>query len=111
MEIRAPDVQTVRVVHSITGRVLFETGHPRLGQVRVFQLKRWTWDKVRFTLPEGYTLFNVELIHNSRTINSFRALMSLTDEEVLEVGNVIKELLTPSPRVRRVSGGVAVISR
>ena len=101
MEIQAPVVRKVRVVHSITGSVLFEAGHPRLGQIRVFQLKRWTWDKVRTILPEGYTLFNVELIHSSRTINSFRALMSLTDEEVLEVGYVIKELQTPSPRVRR----------
>ena len=62
MEIRAPDVRMVRVVHSITGRVLFEATHPRLGQVRVFLLKQWTWDKVRFTLPEGYSRFNVELI-------------------------------------------------
>ena len=57
MEIRAPDVRMVRVVHSITGRVLFEATH-----VRVFLLKQWTWDKVRFTLPEGYSRFNVELI-------------------------------------------------
>ena len=37
----------------------------------------------------------------NRTLNAFRALMSLTDEEVLEIGYVIKELRTPGPRARR----------
>ena len=51
MEIRAPDV-----------RMEGYTPSQGLGQVRVFLLKPWTWDKVRFTLPEGYSRFNVELI-------------------------------------------------
>ena len=89
MEIRAPDVRMVRVVHSITGRVLFEATHPRLGQVRVFLLKQWTWDKVRFSLPEGCSKFNVELILDNRTLDAFRALTSLTDEDSLEIGYVI----------------------
>ena len=90
----------VRVVHSITGRVLFEAIHPRLGH-RVFLLKPWTWDKVRYSLPEGYSKFNVELILNNRTLDAFRALTSLTDEDSLEIGYVIKELRTPGPRARR----------
>ena len=90
IEIRAPDVRKVRVVHSITGNLLFEAGHPRLGQIRVFQLQRWTWDRLRTTLPDTYTLFNIDLIHCCRPLLSFRALMSLTEEEVLEVGYVIK---------------------
>ena len=91
----------VRVVHSFTGRVLLEATHPRLGQVRVFLLKQWTWDNVRSTLPEGYSKFNVDLIYNSRTLHALRALMSLTDEDTLEIGYVIKELWVPSPRALR----------
>ena len=101
MESRLPDLRVVRVVHSFTGRVLFEATHPRLGQVRVFLLKQWTWDQVRSSLPEGYSKFNVELIYNNRPLNAFRALMSLTDEDALEIGYVIKELRVPSPRARR----------
>ena len=66
----------VRVVHSFTGRVLSEVTHPRLGQVRVFLLKEWTWDKLKGTMPAGYSKFNVELVHNNRTLDAFRALMS-----------------------------------
>ena len=101
MEIRPPEVQVVRVVHSFTGKVLLEITHPRLGQVRVFLLKEWTWDKLKGTMPEGYSKFNVELVHNNRTLDAFRALTSLTDEDSLEIGYVIKELRTPSPRTRR----------
>ena len=101
MESRPPDLRVVRVIHSFTGRVLLEATHPRLGQVRVFLLKQWTWDKVRNSLPDGYSKFNVELIHNNRPLNAFRALMSLTDEDALEIGYVIKELRVPSPRARR----------
>ena len=101
MESRPPDLRVVRVVHSFTGRLLLEATHPRLGQVRVFFLKQWTWDKVRSSLPDGYSKFNVELIHNNRPLNAFRALMSLTDEDALEIGYVIKELRVPSPRARR----------
>ena len=96
MESRPPDLRVVRVVHSFTGRLLLEATHPRLGQVRVFLLKQWTWDKVRSSLPEGYSKFNVEFIHSDRTLNAFRALMSLTDEDALEIGYVIKELRVPS---------------
>ena len=80
MESRPPDLRVVKVVHSFTGRVLLEASHPRLGQVRVFLLKQWTWEKVRSSLPDGYSRFNVELIHNNRPLNAFRALMSLTEE-------------------------------
>ena len=86
MDSRPPDLRLVRVVHSFTGRVLLEATHPRLGQVRVFLLKQWTWDTVRSTLPEGYSKFNVDLIYNNRTLHAFRALMSLTDEDTLEIG-------------------------
>ena len=86
MDGRPPDLRLVRVVHSFTGRVLFEATHPRLGQVRVFLLKQWTWDSVRSTLPEGHSKFNVDLIYNSRTLHALRALMSLTDEDTLEIG-------------------------
>ena len=101
MEIRPPDVRMVRVVHAFTGRILFEATHPRLGQVRVFVLKEWTWDKLRGTLPEGFSKFNVELIHNNRRLDAFRELMSLTNEDCLEIGYVIKELRAPGPRALR----------
>ena len=52
-------------------------------------------------MPEGYCKFNVELIHENRPLNAFRALMSLTDEDTLEIGYVIKELRVPGPRARR----------
>ena len=51
----------------------------------MFLLKQWTWEKVRSSLPDGYSRFNVELIHNNRPLNAFRALMSLTEEKALEV--------------------------
>ena len=101
MDNRPPDLRLVRVVHSFTGRVVLETTHPRLWQVRVFLLRQWTWDAIRRSLPEGYCKFNVELIHDNRPLNAFRALMSITDEDTLEVGYVIKELRFPSPRARR----------
>ena len=101
MDNRPPDLRLVRVVHSFTGRVVLETTHPRLWQVRVFLLRQWTWDAIRRSLPEGYCKFNVELIHDDRPLNAFRALMSITDEDTLEVGYVIKELRVPSPRTRR----------
>ena len=43
----------------------------------------------------------MDLVHNNRTLHAFRALTSLTDEASLEIGYVIKELRTPSPRARR----------
>ena len=89
------------MVHSFTGRVLLEATHPRLGQIRVFLLKQWTWDKVRDTLLEGYSKFNVERVHDNRTLDAFQALTSLMDEDSLEIGDVIKELRTPSPQTRR----------
>ena len=101
MENRPPDLRLVRVVHSFTGRVVLEATHPRLWQVRVFLLRQWTWDAVRRSLPDGYCKFNVELFHNNRPLNAFRALMSLTDEDTLEIGYVIKELRVPGPRTRR----------
>ena len=55
MESRPPELRVVRVVHSFTGRVLLEATHPRLGQVRVLLLKQWAWDKVRSSLPDGYS--------------------------------------------------------
>ena len=97
MEIRPPDLRVVRVVHSFTGRVVLEVTHPRLGQVRAFLLQQWTWDVVGSSLPDGYCKFNVELLHHNRPLNAFRALMSLTDEDTLEIGYVIKELRVPSP--------------
>ena len=60
MESRPPDLRVVRVVHSFTGKVLLEATHYRLGQVRVFFLKQWTWEKVRSSLPDRYSKFNVE---------------------------------------------------
>ena len=101
MDHRPPDLRLVRVVHSFTGRVVLETTHPRLWQVRVFLLQQWTWNAIRTSLPEGYCKFNVELIHDNRPLNAFRALMSITEEDTLEVGYVIKELRVPSPRTRR----------
>ena len=101
MENRPPDLRLVRVVHSFTGRVVLEATHPRLWQVRVFLIKQWTWDAIRRSLPDGYSKFNVELIHDHRPLNAFRALMSITEEDTLEVGYVIKELRVPSPRTRR----------
>ena len=101
MENQPPDLRLVRVVHSFTGRVVLEATHPRLWQVRVFLLRQWTWDAIRRSLPEGYCKFNVELIHDHRPLNAFRALMSITEEDTLEVGYVIKELRVPSPRTRR----------
>ena len=101
MENRPPDLRLVRVVHSFTGRVVLEATHPRLWQVRVFLLQQWTWDALRSSLPAGYCKFNVALIHDSRPLNAFRALMSLTDEDTLEIGYVLKELRLPGPRARR----------
>ena len=49
----------------------------------------------------GYCKFNVELIHDNQPLCAFRALMSITDEDTLEVGYVLKELRVPSPRTRR----------
>ena len=37
----------------------------------------------------------------NRTLHALRALMSLTDEDTLEIGYVIKELRVPSPRALR----------
>ena len=101
MDNRPPDLRLVRVVHSFTGRVVLEATHPRLWQVRVFLVKQWTWDAIKRSLPEGYTRFNVDLIHDHRPLNAFRALMSITEEDTLEVEYVIKELRVPSPRTRR----------
>ena len=101
METRPPDLRLVRVVHSFTGRVVLEATHPRLWQVRVFLLKQWTWDALRRSLPEGYSRFNVDLIHDRSPLNPFRALMSITEEDTLVVECVIKELRVPSPRTRR----------
>ena len=101
MENRPPDLRLVRVVHSFTGRVVLEATHPRLWQVRVFLLQQWTWDALKSSLPAGYCKFNVALIHDSRPLNAFRALMSLTDEDTLEIGYVLKELRLPGPRARR----------
>ena len=101
MDNRPPDLRLVRVVHSFTGRVVLEATHPRLWQVRVFLVKQWTWDAIKRSLPEGYTRFNVDLIHDHRPLNPFRALMSITEEDTLEVEYVIKELRVPSPRTRR----------
>ena len=101
MEIRPPDLRIVRVVHSFTGRVVLEVTHHRLGQARAFLLQQWTWDVVGSSLPDGYCKFNVELVYHNRPLNAFRALMSLTDEDTLEVGYVIKELRAPSPGTRR----------
>ena len=78
MENQPPDLGQVRVVHSFTGRVVLETTHPRLRQVRVFLLRQWTWDAIRRSLPEEYYKFNVELIYDNRPLNAFRALMSLS---------------------------------
>ena len=93
MENRPPDLRLVRVVHAFTGRVVLEAIHPRLWQVRVFLLKQWTWDAVRSSLPEGYCKFNVELIHDNRPLNAFRALMSFTLNLQYPSGS---ELLTAS---------------
>ena len=89
------------MVHSLTGRVVLEATHPRLWQVRVFLLRQWTWDAVRSSLPKGYCKFKVELIHDSGPLNAFRALMSRTDEDTLEIGYVIKGLRVPGPSARR----------
>ena len=83
MENRPPDLKLVRVVHSFTGRVVLEATHPRLWQVRVFLIKQWTCDAIRRSLPDGYSRFNVELIHDHRPLNPFRALMSITEEDIL----------------------------
>ena len=96
---RPPDLRLVRVVHSFTARVVRETTHPRLWQVRVFLLQQWTWEAVRRSLPEGYCKLNVELIHNNRPLNAFRALMSITEEDTLEVGYVIKSSVCPVPEL------------
>ena len=52
-------------------------------------------------MPEGFSKFNVELIHNNRRLDAFRELMSLTNEDCLEIGSVIKELRAPGPRALR----------
>ena len=101
MDNRPPDLRLVRVVHSFTGRVVLGATHPRLWQVRVFLVKQWTWNAIQRSLPEGYTRFNVDLIHDRRPLHPFRALMSITEEDVLELEYVIKELRVPSPRTRR----------
>ena len=101
MDNRPPDLRLVRVIHSFTGRVVLETTHPRLWQVRIFLVKCWTWNAIRKSLPEGYTRFNVDLIYDRRPLHPFRVLMSITDEDVLELEYVIKELRVPSPRTRR----------
>ena len=101
MDNRPPDLRLVRVVHSFTGRVVLEATHPRLWQVRVFLVRQWTWDAIKRSLPAGYTRFNVDLIYDYRPLNPFRALMSITEEDTLEVEYVIKELRVPSPRTRR----------
>ena len=99
--IRAPDLQTVRISHAFTGRLLFQRSHPRLGTVRVFVLKKWTWEELKQELPEHCTKFNVDLVLHNGPIDTFKCLMSLTEEAVLEVGYVIKELETPSPKICR----------
>ena len=80
---------------------MLEATHPRLWQVRVFLVKQWTWNAIQRSLPEGYTRFNVDLIHDRRPLHPFRALMSITEEDVLKLEYVIKELRVPSPRTRR----------
>ena len=101
MEDQPPQLRLVRVVHSFTGRVVLEATHPRLWLVRVFLLKQWTWDAIRRSLPDGYSRFNVELIHDLRPLDPFRTLMSVSEGDTLEVQYVIKELRVPSPRTRR----------
>ena len=46
-------------------------------------------------------MFNVDLILHNKPIDAFQCLLSLAEDEVFEVGYVIKELQKPSPRMRR----------
>ena len=54
----------------------------------MFLLKQWTWNSLRHTLPEGFSKFNIDLIYNGSTPHALRALISLTDEDILVIGYV-----------------------
>ena len=56
---RLATVPRVRVLCARTGEFLYEPTHPRLEQIRLYVLKKWTWINGRVDLPEAHTLFSL----------------------------------------------------
>ena len=49
-----------------TGDVLYEPTHPRLDEIRLYVIKKWTWINGGVDLPEAQTLFSYFLkLHSS----------------------------------------------
>ena len=51
----------VRVWCARTGEFLYEPSHPRLDEIRLYVLKKWTWNG-GVDIPEAHTLFYLHFV-------------------------------------------------
>ena len=66
----------VRVWFARTRDFLYEPMHPRLEEIRLCALKRWTWINGGVDLPEADTLFYLHFMVGPQPVDDFQVLVS-----------------------------------
>ena len=84
-----------------TGEFLYEPTHPRLDQIRLYVLKKWTWINGRVDLPEAHTLFHLHFVVAQQPIDDFMCLGELTLGRSLDIMCVVKSPQKPDIRHRK----------
>lgn len=80
---------------------IYEPSNPRLDQVRLFVLKKWTWINGRVDLPEAHTLFHLHFVAAQQPIDDFMCLGALTMGQSLDIMCVVKSPQKPDIRHRK----------
>ena len=91
----------VRVWCARTGDFLCEPTHPRLDEIRLCALKKWTWINGRVDLPEADTLFYLHFMVGQQPVDDFQRLGELMQGRPLDIKCVVKAPQRPDIRHRK----------
>ena len=90
-----------RVWCARTGDFLYEPTHPRLEEIRLCALKKWTWINGGVDLPDADTLFYLHFMVGQQPVDDFQCLGELMLGRPLDVMCVVKAPQRPDIRHRK----------
>ena len=91
----------VRVWCARIGDFLYEPTHPRLAEIRLCALKKWTWINGGADMPQADTLFHLHFMVGQQPVDDFQCLGELMLGRPLDIKCVVKAPQRPDIRYRK----------
>ena len=91
----------VRVWCARTGDFLYEPSHPRLGEIRLHVLEKWTWINGRVDLPTAHTVFHLHFEVAQQPVDDFLCLDELMMGQSLDINCFVRAPQKPDIRHKK----------